>query len=212
MRVTNLARTLSRKSFETHLLFVGDPVAPGREARADGRLILHRWCQWISIHHPGGVYAAEEAKLWDFSESVPPFVVDEIIRPTLDSGRLPVVLAEEWHTAEALIRLHDRLVDAGLHDRCLLFWNANNTMSFHRVDWQRLDEVAQLTTVSRYMKHLMWRKGLNPLVIPNGIPEALLAPLDPARVRALREALAVDGKTIMLFKERGDLPLLRKTS
>jgi hypothetical protein len=29
-------------------------------------------------------------------------------------------------------------------------------MSFHRVNWTRLNQAAQITTVSRYMKHLMW--------------------------------------------------------
>jgi len=44
--------------------------------------------------------------------------------------------------------------------------------------WQRLDMVSQLTTVSRYMKHLMWKMDLNPLVIPNGIPAMLLKPVN----------------------------------
>ena len=67
VRVTHLSRTLAAAGAETHLLFVGDPTAPGREILMDGHLTLHRWCQWISAHHSGGVYAAEEAKLWDLS-------------------------------------------------------------------------------------------------------------------------------------------------
>jgi alpha-amylase len=200
VRITHLAEALAQRGFETHLLFVGDPFAPGRETQVNGRLTLHRWCQWISAHHPAGVYAAEEEKLWDFNHSVPWFVMEEIVRPAVGSGRLPIILAEEWHTAEALIHLHDQLVQADLRQKSVLFWNANNTMSFHRVNWSRLNEVAQLTTVSRYMKHLMWNDGLNPLVIPNGIPADLLEPPDDEQVRDLREALAPDPATVMLFK------------
>jgi alpha-amylase len=200
VRVTHLSRALAAADAETHLLFIGDPAAPGREIQIDGRLTLHRWCQWISAHHSGGVYAAEEAKLWDLSRSAPPFIMEELVRPALAAGRLPVVLAEEWHTAEAVARLHDRLQEEGLRERCLLFWNANNTMSFHRVDWPRLNHAAQLTTVSRYMKHLMWQMDLNPLVIPNGIPQTLLEPVDPDLVASLHHTLSFDGNTIMLFK------------
>jgi alpha-amylase len=200
VRVTHLAETLAEKGFETHLFFVGDPSATGRETRMDGRLTLHRWCQWISAHHPSGVYSAEEQKLNDFNDSAPPFIVDQIIRPVVESGRLAVVLAEEWHTAEAVIRLHHRLAKAGLRQNCVIFWNANNTMSFHRVNWHQLNGAAQLTTVSRYMKHLMWTMGLNPLVIPNGIPGDLLAPVDSDQVEALRQVLLPDDDALMLFK------------
>lgn len=200
VRVTHLAETLARRGFLTHQFFVGDPTAPGLETRLDGRLTLHRWCQWISMHHPAGVYDGEEGKLRDFSTSLPPFLIEHIIRPALAAGRLPVILAEEWHTAEALIRLSDYLHGAGERQRCVLFWNANNTMGFHRVDWPRLNFIAQLTTVSRYMKHLMWQMGLNPLVIPNGVPAGLLHPVDPGQVESLRRALGADHNAVMLFK------------
>ena len=83
VRVTHLAETLARRDFETHLMFVGDPAAPGQESRLDGKLILHRWCQWISAYHPAGVYAAEEAKVHDFNDSVPQFVLEQVIRPAV---------------------------------------------------------------------------------------------------------------------------------
>ncbi|MEJ2737787.1 MAG: glycosyltransferase family 4 protein [Anaerolineae bacterium] len=200
IRVSHLAETLARLGFETHLLFVGDPGMPGLESRLEGRLTLHRWCQWISAYHPAGVYDAEEAKLWDFGRSVPPFVIERIIRPALEAGRLPVILAEEWHTAETLIRISDQLQAANLRQWCVLFWNANNTMSFHRVDWSRLNAVARLTTVSRYMKHLMWTMGLNPLVISNGIPGDLLKPVNAQQVAALKRVLDVGEDALVLFK------------
>jgi alpha-amylase len=200
VRVTNLAQTLAKRGFETHLLFVGDPALPGQECQLSGMLTLHRWCQWISTYYPAGVYDGEDAKLRDFNDSLPSFIVRSVIRPAIEKGCIPVILAEEWQTAEALIRLSDMLHAEGLRNRCLLFWNANNSNSFSRVDWPRLNFVAQLTTVSRYMKHLMWRMGLNPLVIPNGIPSELLDPVDPERVAALKQLMSPDGTRLMLFK------------
>jgi alpha-amylase len=200
VRVAKLTETLAGRGHETHLLFVGDPALPGHERRSPRALVWHRWCQWISAHHPAGVYDGEDGKHHDFNESVPPFVVDRIVGPAIAAGRLPVILAEEWHTAEALARIDGRLRAAGLRDRCVLFWNANNTMSFDRVDWPRLRDAATLTTVSRYMKHLMWGVGVNPIVIPNGIPSRLLAPVEPDDVAALRESIDPRGDRIILFK------------
>jgi alpha-amylase len=200
VRVDKLTRTLAERGHDTHLLFVGDPSLPGHERRSPSCLAWHRWCQWISAHHPAGVYDGEDGKVKDFNESVPPFVVDRIVRPAIAAGRLPVILAEEWHTTEALVRTHDRLRSAGLRDRCVLFWNANNTMSFHRVDWARLSDAAVLTTVSRYMKHLMWAVGVNPIVIPNGIPSTLLTPVDGDDVATLRQAIDPRGDRLVLFK------------
>lgn len=200
VRITHLAETLARRGFETHLFFVGDPDIAGYESHLDGRLILHRWCQWISAYHPTGVYEAEDSKVWDFRESAPPFIIEHIVRPALAAGRLPVIMAEEWHTTEALIRLDGQLRDLGLRRHCVLFWNANNTLSFHRVDWPRLNAAAQLTTVSRYMKHLMWDMKLNPLVIPNGIPADLLETVDADQVAALAQALSHTNGALILFK------------
>lgn len=200
VRVKHLAETLAQRGFPTQHLFIGDPAAPGRETLLDGRMTLHRWCQWISVYHPAGVYDGEEGKHRDFTESVPPFLADQFVRPALAADLLPVILAEEWQTADAMIRLSDMLSAAGLRRRTLLFWNANNTKSFHRVDWPRLNHAAQMTTVSRYMKHLMRPYGVDPLVIPNGIPPALLAPVDARQVTALRQVLGATGEAVMLFK------------
>jgi alpha-amylase len=190
---------LARRGCRTHLVFIGDPSLPATEEREGGLLTLHRWSQWISERHPAGVYDGEDGKVWDFNESVPQFVLDHFVRPALESDLLPVILAEEWHTAETVIRLHDLLVAAGVRNRCVVLWNANNTMSFHRVDWSRLSVAAQLTTVSRYMKHIMWKMGLNPLVIPNGIPEDLLRRVNQTRVQQLRRLLHARD-AILLFK------------
>ena len=200
VRVGNLAQTLAGRGFDTKLFFVGDPEAPGEERLVEGRLTYHRWCQWVSAHHPNGVYEGEEDKRREWNATLPEHLLEHVIRPSLADGRLPVILAEEWHTVDTVIRLHDLLREAGLDRQCLIFWNANNTMSFHRVDWRRLQEAAQVTTVSRYMKHLMWPLGVNPLVIHNGIPGRLLDPPPPEHARVLRKVLAPEDDALMLFK------------
>ncbi len=67
-----------------------------------------------------------------------------------------------------------------MRDRCVILWNANNHFGFDDMDWRALERAATVTTVSRYMKHLMWPHGVNPMVIPNGIPVEALQPVDAA--------------------------------
>jgi hypothetical protein len=69
-RVMGLTEALAAAGFEMHLWFVGDPSLPGYELR--GQLHLHRWCQWISRYHPGGVYDGEEGKHADYGTSLDP--------------------------------------------------------------------------------------------------------------------------------------------
>ena len=69
-----------------------------------------------------------------------------------------------------MCRIGDRLRETGLRGHAVSLWNANNTMGFDRIDWARLNANTAITTVSRYMKHTMWTYGVDPLVIPNGIP------------------------------------------
>ncbi|HLH26990.1 MAG TPA: hypothetical protein VK066_31075 [Chloroflexota bacterium] len=119
----------------------------------------------------------EEGKLRDFNASAPPFVMDEIALPAIAAAQLVVVLGEEWHTAEAMWPVSDLLHAAGCRASAVLLRSANNTMGFPRVDWPRLALATTITTVSRYMKHEMQTCGVNPLVIPNGIPRRLLRPI-----------------------------------
>jgi len=69
-----------------------------------GQLFLHRWCQWISQYHPAGVYDGEEGKRADYTASLPPFMLREILLPHLQRGGRAVVLAEEWHTVPEIAR------------------------------------------------------------------------------------------------------------
>ncbi len=204
VRITNIAQCLASQGYLTHLIFIGSPDLPGHEVQCDGRLQYHRWCQWISRYHPLGVYDGEEGKLFDFTRSVPPYIVDQIAAPAIAQGRRLVVLAEEWQTAESLIRLSDQLYTAGLRANSILLWNANNTKGFERIEWRRLDFVSTLTTVSRYMKHIMRDLGLDPLVVPNGIPSDLLQPIPQAEASRVHERLAGEDGLLMFKVARYD--------
>jgi glycosyltransferase involved in cell wall biosynthesis len=186
-RVSELSKALASMGYETHLFFVGDPDLPGHESREAERLQLHRWCQWISRYHPGGVYDGEEGKVADWTHSLPPWLETEFLEPRVARGGLVIVLAEEWQTAGSILALREVLVRRGWQNRVRLLWNANNTFSFHRIDWGRLREAATITTVSRYMKHTMWRFGVDALVIPNGVPDRWLQPLDREACRHLSQ-------------------------
>src|SRR5262245_3898308 len=94
-RINGLVRTLADFGFETHLWFVGDPELAGHETQ--GQLHLHRWGQWISQFHPGGVYDGEEGKRLDYATSLPPFLCEQLLSSHLEQGEQAIVLAEEWH-------------------------------------------------------------------------------------------------------------------
>jgi glycosyltransferase involved in cell wall biosynthesis len=190
VRVTGLAQSLADLGFETHIFFVGDPALAPVDRLCDDRLVLHRWSQWISRNCAGGVYDAEAAKIQDFTRSLPPFLFDQLIVPVLASGRMPVLLFEEWQTTEAVSGLHRLLVAAGLRDRVPIAWNANHCYGFDRIDWLRLGAAATITTVSRHMRSILRSCGVDARVIPNGIPRAALRPVPRQGVAAVRSALA----------------------
>jgi glycosyltransferase involved in cell wall biosynthesis len=175
-RITGLSQSLAEAGFETHLWFVGDPHLPGHENR--DKLRLHRWCQWISRYHPGGVYDGEEGKRSDYATSLPPFLLHEVLLPHLQQGEQAVILAEEWHTVDAVLHLDWLLRNAGVRQQVSILWNANNIFSFERVAWERLATAARITTVSRYMKQLLRQQwGVQSLVLPNGLEaDALISP------------------------------------
>lgn len=217
-RVSGLARALAQHA-ETHLWFVGDPRLPGHETR--GNLHLHRWCQWLSEHHPRGVYDGEVPKVTDYTASLPHAVL-----PFVREGGPCVVLAEDWHTAPAVLHLHALLRRAELRDRAQLFFNVNNTLGFGRLDWEALGESTTVTTISRYMRGLVRQHGVEAVVIPNGLTAEALEEPDAAAVTQLREdtldrmllvklarwvpekrwLLAIE--TVSLLKARGLRPLL----
>ena len=200
-RVTELSEALATQGYTTHLIFIGDPYKPDTEVRVDGRLILKRWSQWVSKYHLNGVYDGEEEKLYDYNESVPYHIYNEIVRPAQAEGKMVVIMGEDWHTAEAICRTSDLLHWFGVRQKVLVLWNLNSLMSLHRINWGRLSFVATLCTVSKYMKHRMWAYGINPLVIPNGIPTRHLTPVDAKDVKRLREiGQQGDPGRLFLFK------------
>lgn len=197
VRVTELSRALAQKGYETHLFFVGDPEKPAEEKEEKGRLTLHRWGQWISRYYPQGVYQGENEKLYDLNESLPRFIAGEIVEKALAEKKLPVIMAEDWQTAHVIGEISDLLHTRGLRDRALLLWNANNPMGFEKINWGRLDFVSTICTVSRFMKHYMWGLGVNPVVIPNGIPSRLLKNRFQKQAKRIRETVGGD---YLLFK------------
>lgn len=190
VRVSELAEVLARQGYETHVIFVGEPSAEFCEVRQDDRLTLWRTCQEISRYTPNGVYEGEQAKLERFQQVVPTLIYDQIARRAADDDRLLVVIGEDWHTAATMSAVSDVLHWHGLRRRAILIWNANNTFGFDQINWPRLAFTCQITTVSRYMKHRMIPLGVNPLVIPNGIPARHLEPVSDELTECFRRELA----------------------
>lgn len=188
VRMKELSRALAERGFETHLFFLGDPELPAEEQHIDGRLVLHRWSQWLSRLHPVGVYSGEEEKVRDVNRSLPGAISKEIVAPAAAAGKTTVVLGEEWQMARAMILLSEALTFDGLRRRSLLLWNANNHFGFERLDWTALPRATTLTTVSRYMKQIMQRWGGDALVIPNGIPGSMINRVSAGEAAALRAA------------------------
>ncbi len=182
VRMTGLTQALAQRGFRVHFFFVGDPSRPAIETKA--RLTLYRWGQWISRYHLEGVYAAEYEKKADLDQSLPAYVLEQIAKPACRRGRRLVILAEEWQTADAAIRLSDLLHQAGLRDQTALLWNANHRIGLSHVDFSRLGYVATITTVSRFMRQILGQHGVNPIVIPNGIDPSWFC--DPPRAEIER--------------------------
>jgi glycosyltransferase involved in cell wall biosynthesis len=188
-RVTELSAALAASGVATTLVFVGDPNMPAIERPADG-LTYRRWCQWISAYHTANVYDGEWSKIPDYTGSVAPVVVDDIVRPAAERGESVLVIAEDWQTSWAAIELDRRLREAGLRESVTMMWNANNTYGFDSIDWPALKRAACVTTVSRYMKFELHARGIESLVIPNGIPDRILGGPPDDLVRATAAALA----------------------
>src|SRR5690606_2589756 len=112
-RVSGLASDLAGMGYETHVFFVGDPSLPPTEVRLNGRLHLHRWCQWISGKYRGGVYEGEELNVEDWTRCVPDWMADNLLAEKVETGGNVVVLAEEWQTTLSVIVLRKIVEDRG---------------------------------------------------------------------------------------------------
>jgi glycosyltransferase involved in cell wall biosynthesis len=194
VRVTQLSRALAATAAPTRAYFVGDPELPAQEVR-DG-VELCRIGQEISREFPGGVYQGEQLKVSYLEARFPRQLVDGWAALQIEEGRLPVLLFEEWQTANWAQNTFELLSERGLADRCLVLWNANNQFGFERMDWVGLERVAGITTISRHMRLLVGGFGVDPIVIPNGIPAEYLAGVDEEGVQSLR--LAAGARQVVL--------------
>src|SRR5438094_7437536 len=182
-RMNDLAAALIARGHRVRHLFVGDPHLPHVEEREDGRLILERWAQWISAYHPKDVYDGEDGKYLDFSRTVPPHLAD-VAGTNARRGERTVMLFEDGQTASAAIGTATLLASRGLH--APIFWNANNTYGFGRVDFPILRRVASITTISRYMRMELAKVDVECAILPNGIADRWLAPVGPSDKLVLR--------------------------
>jgi glycosyltransferase involved in cell wall biosynthesis len=187
-RMNDLAEALVARGYVVRHLFVGDPIAPHTERRMNGKLVLERWCQWISAYHPKDVYDGEYGKWRDLSRTVPPHLVDDVIVPAAERGQRVVVLFEDWQTADAAIGTALLLAVRELRAAASLFWNANNTYGFGEIDFPTLASAATVTTVSRFMRAALADEGVDAAILPNGIAARWLEPVPVADVRSLRAA------------------------
>jgi glycosyltransferase involved in cell wall biosynthesis len=195
VRANQMCRAFAAMGFRTSLYFVGDPAEPFEET-VDG-LRLVRIAQSVSRRHPAGVYDGEHDKIEQMWHELPPLIRDGSVRPAVAAGRVLAILCEEWQTADFVEILDRGLREIGMRDHCVILWNANNHFGFDNMDWRALERAATVTTVSRYMKHLMWPHGVNPVVIPNGIPVEALQPVDPVSAKAISDA---SGSPCLTFK------------
>ncbi len=197
-RVTDLAPALAARGYRVTHVFLGDPNLPGRESRADGRLEIVRWGQWISRYHPHDVYDGEWGKWRDLSDNLPRFLVGSVLATAKARGRRVVLLFEDWQTAEAAMRTGELSYVAGLGEARVSFWNANNTYGCGGIDFARLVLTTRVTTVSRWMRSELQKFGVaDPIVVPNGISERVLAPVPVGDRDALRSA---SGDALLLAK------------
>jgi glycosyltransferase involved in cell wall biosynthesis len=183
-RMNDLAAALVARGHRVRHLFVGDPSLPQVEQRENG-LVLERWGQWISAYHPRDVYDGEDGKYSDFSRTVPPHLAD-LAEEALRRGERTVMLFEDWQTAAAAIGAATIMAARGI--KVPVFWNANNTYGFGRVDFPILRRTTSITTISRYMRMELAKVDVEAAILPNGIAERWLQPVPPADASALRTA------------------------
>lgn len=168
---------------------LGTPTCPATRFQPTGCSICTAGASGISRYYPGGVYHGQEDKLRDWDTSLSPWIASEVLRPALEAGKRVVVLGEEWQTARSITQIYERNLKRGWQESVKLMWNANNVFGFHRIPWLALKNAATLTTVSRFMKHTLWRWGVGPVVIPNGISQFWLTQPDVKTLALLRRSL-----------------------
>ena len=183
-RMNDLAAALVARGHHVRHVFVGDPAAPHVEI-GDSGLVLERWGQWISAHHPKDVYDGEDGKYNALSRTLPPHLAD-LAAEAERRGERTVMLFEDWQTAAAAIGAATLCRARGIN--APMFWNANNTYGFGRVDFPILRRVASITTISRYMRMELLKIDVEAAILPNGIADRWLKPLPPSDALVLRKS------------------------
>jgi len=87
-------------------------------------------------------------KLYDYSQSIPPYLLEHIVKPAIKEGKQVVILAEEWQTAGVVSRINDLLSAHKLRDKVIIFWNANNIFGFERINFKQLTKACTITTLA----------------------------------------------------------------
>ncbi|HUQ41030.1 MAG TPA: glycosyltransferase family 4 protein [Candidatus Limnocylindrales bacterium] len=185
-RMNDLAAALVVRGHRVRHIFIGDPNAPHLETQDSG-LVLERWGQWISRHHPKDVYDGEDGKYNDLSRTLPPRLAD-LATEAQARGERTVMLFEDWQTASAAIGAATLCRARGLS--APMFWNANNTYGFGRVDFPLLRRVASITTISRYMRMELLKVDVEAAILPNGIADRWLRLVPPSDAAVLRKAFS----------------------
>lgn len=179
-RVTRLAARLASHGFETHLFFLGAPGLPPNERIRSSRLTLHRWAQWLSASHPGGVLDGEWARLREMADSLPAFLCENLVRPALKAGFEPIIIAEEWQTAPTLIALGSELERLGVTGQARLVWRTGAVIGWDLIDWESLGQVAELGAIDAALTGALTARGIPARVLP-AEPDALLGVLGSNR-------------------------------
>ncbi len=191
VRVTELAGALSHGGIAAEIVFIGDPHYPQRGRTSDG-VDLYRVLQNVSRDYPSGVYDGEYNKADALAGVLPEDIIERHIAPAAQRGEQILILAEEWQTVKAAVALDRKLRERRMRKSAVILWNANNTYGFENIDWVALQSAATITTISKFMKFEMRARGVNALVIPNGIPQRLLEGPPQEFVRKFEASLRGD--------------------
>ncbi|MDQ6933432.1 MAG: glycosyltransferase [Candidatus Eremiobacteraeota bacterium] len=190
VRVTELAGALAHSGVATEIMFVGDPKLP--QCSTNDGVELYRVLQDVSVDYPAGVYDGEYNKVDALAVAVSDAIIERHIAPAAGRGEQILILAEEWQTMKATVALDRKLRERHMRNAAVILWNANNTYGFENIDWVALQSAATITTISKFMKFEMRSRGVNALVIPNGIPQRLLDGPPPEYVRRFHASLRGD--------------------
>lgn len=176
-RVSELSNIIDFNGFENHIFFIGAPYMP--EVSKIKNTWRRRFCRRISMKYPDNVYSGELEKLDEWNKTAPESVIEQVVIPSARKGIMTVILAEDWHTSESVIRLDQLLREKNLREYCVIFWNINNEYGLSAVNLKKLASICTVTTVSEFMKKRIRQiYSIDAAAIPNGIPSRIIGEPD----------------------------------